>query len=176
MNVWDAFAYGARIIKHDSIYDSEVERWEKRFNDETEKLSRKVEKFYKMILDEVKGNLSEKYLSSSEFRELLIKAKKNNEVSFINFSKAPHMEDIPNKIVEKIQKIPEYSIYITNGFLDYSVINGLTEDELDTIIEENISQSPIYVAFSKKGEMTKTMTYRIDSDSLSSEEPIEVPS
>jgi len=176
LNVWDAFAYGARIIKHDSIYDSEVERWEKKFNDETEKLSRKVEQFYKMILDEVKGNLSEKYLPLSEFHELLIKAKKNNEISFINFSKAPNMEAIPYDIVEKIKKIPEFSIYLTNGFLDYSVISGLTEDELGTMIKENISQSPIYVAFSKKGEMTKTMTYRVYSNSLSSEEPIEVPS
>lgn len=173
--VWNTFAYGGRIIRHDPIYSSRVEEWKEMLDDKVNDLSIKVDEFYKKVLEETNDKREkEKYLSLPDFVELIITAKKNEEISFINFPSQPKMEAFPKEIFEKIEKIPEFSAFMREGHLDWPIINELTNEELEEIIKRSVSSGPIYAAFSKKKEMPATEIYRIDPNSLSSEEPIEI--
>jgi hypothetical protein len=173
-DIWNTFAYGARIVKHDKPYDSRIPEWKKMFDEKINELSVKVGEFYKTVLDDMKGKeINENYLSLSEFSDMIIKSKEMDEISFINFSQTQIGERIAG-IVEKLKDIPEFSTFIETGFLDYSILNKLSNDELKEIIKKIASPNPIYVAFSKKGEIAKTWTYRLTPNSLSSGVPMEL--
>lgn len=171
--IWDTFAYGARIIKHDSIYESKVDEWKTMFNDKVGDLSSKTSEFYLKVLKIVGSKeFDEHVISIQKLIELVIKYRKKKEITFINFQETPENMKILESINDNIKKIPEFSTFLTQGQLDWRIIKELNDDEITDVILNCVSSEPILIAFSDDG--TKIVTYRIDLNSISDAKGIEL--
>jgi len=172
--IWSTFAYGARIIKHDRIYEEKVDGWKAMFNEKVIDMSSKINEFYLKVLEVTDPkDFNEQVISLQKFIELVIEYRKEKEIAFINFQTAPNIPEIIEKINIEIKNIPEFTTFLTQGQLDWRIIKELSDSELTDIIRNCVSSEPVSVAFSDKG--SKIVTYRIESNSLSVAEGIELP-
>jgi len=171
--IWNTFAYGARIIKHDPIYEIRVEEWKDRFEEETKKLTSKINEFYLNVLDKTKPkDFDEQVISLQKFVDLIVKGRQEQEIIFINFQHAPDISRIIEKIDDDVISLPEFSTFKNQGQLDWEIIKTLNDDVLKEIIESCVSYEPVYVAFSS--DAGKTITYRIEPNSLTVAEQPEI--
>ena len=172
--IWDTFAYGARIIKHDPIYEQKVDGWKTVFNEKVVDMSSKINEFYLKVLEVTDPkDFDEQVISLQRFIELVTEYRKEKEIAFINFQTAPNIPEIVEKINTKTKNIPEFTTFLTQGQLDWRIIKELSDSEITDIIRNGVGSEPVSVAFSDNG--TKIVTYRIESNSLSVAGGIELP-
>lgn len=166
--IWDTFAYGARIIKHDPAYDNRIEEWKDTFEKEADYLAAEVNVFYEHALKTTKPrDFDEITLSLSEFIQNIIETRKKQEIIFINFQTIPDEEYVSKTLDEKVKQIQEWGTFLREGQLDWTIIKELTDKQLSDIINHCTRTGTIYVAFSEKGIGPKTRTFRIETNSLS---------
>lgn len=170
--VWNAFAYGARIIKHDAAYNPKVDEWKKDFTKQVLELEPEISVFYTKVSKMIHSkNFEEKSLSLSEFVKDIVATRHKIEISFINFQTIPDEQVISQIVSDKIKQIRDYEVFLREGQLDWTVIKELTDEQLSDIIDNCVKSNTIYVALSEKDVGTKTRTYRIEANSLSSVMP-----
>lgn len=170
--IWDSFAYGARIMKHDAAYNERIADWKKDFAEHVQTLAPEIDRFYNAVSKIVKSkDYDEKCLSLSEFVKDIMATRQNAEITFINFQTIPDENVISSIVDDRIKQIPEYGVFIREGQLDWTVIKELDDKQLSDIIDNCVKSNTIYVAFSEKDKGTKTRTYRIEANSLSSVMP-----
>jgi len=166
--IWDTFAYGARIMKHDPSYDAKMDEWKKTFANEILQLQPEVNAFYTRVLQIAKPkDYDERVLKLSDFVKDILEIRNTSEIDFINFQTVPD-SSISAIVGETIQHMPEWAIFTREGQLDWSVTKELDDKQLADIINQCTKNNTVYVAFSEKGTKTKTRTYRIDANSVSS--------
>lgn len=170
--IWDTFAYGARIIKHDAAYDDRISDWKRDFVTQVQVLAPEVNGFYNTVSKIVNSrDFDEKCLSLPDFVKDIMTLRQKMEIAFINFQTIPDENLISMIVDDKIKQIPEYGVFIREGQLDWAVIRELTDKQLSDIVDNCVKSNTIYVALSEKDRGTKTRTYRIEANSLSSVMP-----
>jgi len=163
--IWDAFAYGARIVKHDPIYDERIDSWKKIFFENVSSLTSKLAEFYTNVLEKTKPlDFEEQVISLEKFVNLIVKSRKQKQITFINFQSIPRSTNVFRIIDAKAKDVTESETFLRQGQLDWKVLQKLDDAELEELIRKCVSNQPIYVAYSDKGPTT--VTYRIELNSL----------
>lgn len=157
VDVWNTFAFGARIMKHDRAYEGKMQEWKSRFDEEVSLLSHKINEFYLKTLQVVKPlDYDERAITREGFFEHILDYRKNKEIAYINFFAIPKgIEHVPDHVKE----MPEYHTLTKQGQLDWLLIRELNDQQLRHIMEQNMTYRPIHVAYAET--YSKTTTYRI---------------
>lgn len=154
--VWDAFAYGARIIEHDKAYDSRVPGWQAKFDEEVDKLILETGKFYLDVVDAVgAGDELEQPIVSSDFVDHVLGYRKHKEIAYVKFS---HVGEQTWAAPDHVKELPEYKTFMHEGHLDWNLMKKLSDPELKSLMDCSMTDHPVFVSYLDK---PKTVAYRM---------------
>ena len=154
--VWNAFAYGARIIKHDKAYESRVPGWQAKFDEEVDKLILETGKFYLDVVRAVgAGDELEQPILSGEFVDYVLGYRKHKEIAYVKFS---HVDKQTWVAPDHVKELPEYKTFMHEGHLDWNLMKKLSDQDLKSLMDCSMTDHPIFVSYSDK---PKTVAYRM---------------
>lgn len=155
LRVWETFAYGARLIKHDKAYEARVLEWQTRFDQEVCKLETTIDGFYVDVLDTVGSTDGlEKTTSRDGFVDHILGYRKHKEIAYVSFSpRGVRIWDAP----DRVKTLPEYKTFVKEGQLDWILMKGLDDSELEDLIDCGLTGRSVFVSYAD----SPGMAYRI---------------
>ena len=174
--IWETFAYGARLLQHDAFYQTRVSSWTKIFEEKVESMKSKVKEFYVYVLRVIgPKEFNEIFISLPSFTKMLVEAKRKNQIMFINFQSVKDATRIRQLVSDDVKEVPEFETFLMQGQLDAIVIKLLSDEQFGNMISESLNTELVFVGFSEPPMGPRVVTYRIESKSLSAVTPIGAP-
>lgn len=173
LKIWDVFAYGARIMKHDSFYDNKIPSWTKLFDKQSMLLKSKIDEFYVSVLQLV-GSKNEQLATKDELSKLITVEKNRKEINFINFFTPIPTTKFTDFDETRFRTIPEFSTFVREGQLEWVITKDLSDNTIKDVIDKCASEK-VSIAFSSPATGTEIISYRIIPKRISAAIPIANP-
>lgn len=155
--VWDTFAHGARILKHDAAYDCRVPAWRAEFLGKVHDLSLAADNFYLAVLDAAGSTGGyERAISKDGLIDHILEYRKSGEIAYVRF---PSPGGSVLGASDHIRRLPEYRTFAEEGQLDWLLMKNLDEAELARLANHCMTGRPVFVSYAE--DTPKTMTYRM---------------
>lgn len=146
--VWDAFACGACIMKHDKAYESCVPAWQVRFDAGVDKLAAETSAFYCYVVGAAgAGEEMELPISGDDFVDHILEYRRRKEIAYVNFFQVGEQTWVAP---ERVKELPEYKTFMDEGHLDWILIKNLSDPDLAELMRCSMTDRPIFVSYSDK--------------------------
>lgn len=155
--VWDTFAYGARIMEHDDAYNGRVPDWRDQFSKSVRDLSCATDDFYLAVLDAAGSEDGyEKAISKDALIDHIVEYRKSGEIAYIRF---PSPGGHGLQVSDHARRMPEYRAFAEEGHLDWMLMKILDDSELARFASHCMTGRPVFVSYVET--KPKTITYRM---------------
>lgn len=166
--IWDTFAYGARLLTYDPPYKKKLEQWEIQFYENILEMRKTVQPFYRRVTVRVGMQFGEEVISKQLFVERMIEFKRASRLLWIRAERIPKdLKEVGDFVGEDIVILPEFDYFVRGDALDSPVIDRLDLDSFRRVIERYVEDGRIYVAITDPEIGVKHLTFEVVKEAQS---------
>ena len=160
--VWETYAYGARILTCDAPYEAEVPRWTYGFNQSVLSLKESIEPFYLAVIKRYGKEIGEETLSKRDFVSKMIDLKRDGRLLWIRSERpSNNIDKIARLIAKDVAGVPEFDYFLRGDPFDFPIINKLNEDVLRQALDFYAEAGRFYVAYKDPTTGIRHITFKV---------------